>query len=390
MQLQDRLVERIYDASVRDDAWSDLVPAIADHCSARSAVILINDRVTGELSFADEFGVGTEYRRAYLQDLRQDDLRLDDLIQHPVGTVRTDTMIPRYAAYQSSRAYLELYTKLGTEHALGAFVFNDGRLTHGLRVFRSQRDGAFGSAEIARYESLLPHLARVFRIRSLRRQERRLAGELRHVLDALPWGVCLISHQGEITSQNSRARELLADAERQLCRKLRCLAQETLTSWRATGRRQHSAVIDSPDGKDGKRLHLRLEAVSPQPDWADDQEPFVMAVLANPEPRAALQAEGLAALYGLTRREEAVARHLLAGERLAETSQLLEIAFETTRSHLRNIFAKTGVSRQADLMRIGLSAPAIATRPEPADPRQTLRTRAGIAQRRKSGRRQKR
>ena len=264
MQLQDRLVERIYDASVLDDAWSDVVPAIADHCGARSAVILINDRVTGELSFAGEFGVGTEYRSAYLQDLRQDDLRLDDLVRQPLGTVRTDTMIPRYEAYRQSRAYLELYRKLGTEHALGAFIFSDGRRSHGLRVFRSQDDGAFGNDEIARYQMLLPHLARVFRIRCHYHRERSLTAELARVLDLMPWGVCLLSSLGEIGARNALAEELLAGSDRRLADRLRRLALESLAAWRANGRRQHAAVLFADDADadgNGERLHLRLEVV---------------------------------------------------------------------------------------------------------------------------------
>ncbi|SLN73072.1 helix-turn-helix transcriptional regulator [Oceanibacterium hippocampi] len=371
MQLPDRLVERIYDASVLDAAWSDVVPAIADLCGARSAVILVNDRVTGELSFADEFGVGTEYRRAYLQDLRQDDLRLDDLVQQPLGTVRTDTMIPRYAAYRQSRAYRELYKKLGTEHALGAFIFSDGRRSYGLRVFRSENEGAFGSAEIERYQGLLPHLARVFRIRSLHQRERDLASRLQHVLDVLPWGICLVDEDGALAAHNGIAKELLFNAERPLATKVRRLAGEALSEWRVSGRQRQVSVL-RVDGRNDQdetaRLHVLIEVIPENSTWTGNAEPLVMVVLATPAPDAERQAENLAALYDLTCRERAVARHLLSGQRIAATAELLDIAFETARSHLRSIFAKTGVSRQTDLVRIGLSTPAIAgSRPPESD-----------------------
>jgi DNA-binding CsgD family transcriptional regulator len=44
---------------------------------------------------------------------------------------------------------------------------------------------------------------------------------------------------------------------------------------------------------------------------------------------------------------------------LAETAAALGIAPTTAKSHLENIFAKTGVARQADLMRLasGLAPP---------------------------------
>jgi len=50
---------------------------------------------------------------------------------------------------------------------------------------------------------------------------------------------------------------------------------------------------------------------------------------------------------------------LLGGRTLAETAAALGIAPTTAKSNLENIFAKTGVARQADLMRLasGLAPP---------------------------------
>ena len=51
--------------------------------------------------------------------------------------------------------------------------------------------------------------------------------------------------------------------------------------------------------------------------------------------------------------------NLLGGHTLVATAAALGIAATTAKSHLENIFTKTGVSRQADLMRLatGLALP---------------------------------
>jgi DNA-binding CsgD family transcriptional regulator len=51
---------------------------------------------------------------------------------------------------------------------------------------------------------------------------------------------------------------------------------------------------------------------------------------------------------------------LLAGRTLAETASALDIAATTAKTHLENIFSKTGVSRQAELMLLAtrVAAPA--------------------------------
>jgi DNA-binding CsgD family transcriptional regulator len=48
-----------------------------------------------------------------------------------------------------------------------------------------------------------------------------------------------------------------------------------------------------------------------------------------------------------------VLARLLAGSTLAETATSLGVAPATAKTHLDNIFLKTGVTRQADLMRLG-------------------------------------
>jgi DNA-binding CsgD family transcriptional regulator len=61
----------------------------------------------------------------------------------------------------------------------------------------------------------------------------------------------------------------------------------------------------------------------------------------------------MATAYRLTTTEARVLASLLAGSTLAETAAALGIASTTARTHLDKIFSKTGVTRQADLIRLG-------------------------------------
>jgi len=58
----------------------------------------------------------------------------------------------------------------------------------------------------------------------------------------------------------------------------------------------------------------------------------------------------MAAAFGLTPAETRVLAGLPAGRKLAETATALGVAVTTARTHLDSIFAKTGLSRQAELM----------------------------------------
>ena len=54
--------------------------------------------------------------------------------------------------------------------------------------------------------------------------------------------------------------------------------------------------------------------------------------------------------FGLTPAEARLALHLVAGETLRSAEVKLNISYETARTHLKNIFSKTGTSRQAELV----------------------------------------
>jgi DNA-binding CsgD family transcriptional regulator len=54
--------------------------------------------------------------------------------------------------------------------------------------------------------------------------------------------------------------------------------------------------------------------------------------------------------FGLTTAEARVALHLVAGGTLRAAAFELSITYETARTHLKNIFGKTGTCRQAELV----------------------------------------
>lgn len=75
-----------------------------------------------------------------------------------------------------------------------------------------------------------------------------------------------------------------------------------------------------------------------------------MFIGAPPDGQDAAEATGAA--FGLMPAETRVRASLLAGRTLAETADGLGIAATTARTHLDNIFGKTGMARKAELMRL--------------------------------------
>ena len=60
--------------------------------------------------------------------------------------------------------------------------------------------------------------------------------------------------------------------------------------------------------------------------------------------------------FDLTPAEARLALHLVAGETLRSAEAKLSITYETARTHLKNIFDKTGTCRQAELVVVIVTA----------------------------------
>jgi DNA-binding CsgD family transcriptional regulator len=60
-------------------------------------------------------------------------------------------------------------------------------------------------------------------------------------------------------------------------------------------------------------------------------------------------ADQLQSRFGLTPTEGRLALHLATGDSLRSAAARLDITYETARTHLKNIFVKTGTHRQSQL-----------------------------------------
>jgi DNA-binding CsgD family transcriptional regulator len=89
------------------------------------------------------------------------------------------------------------------------------------------------------------------------------------------------------------------------------------------------------------------------------QPTAVAAVFIGAPPDAQEGADSVAAALGLTPAETKVLASLFAGRTLVEAATTLGITRPTAKTHLEHIFLKTGVTRQAELMRLwtGLISP---------------------------------
>jgi DNA-binding CsgD family transcriptional regulator len=339
-------VDGVYRAHDERDGWSAALSLVARHCEARSALLMVHERCTGRIGFALQHGLSDRdrqrmadfYRLPVSGPVRQLDLRLQDLLDQPVGSVRTDTMLADYGAYLASPAYREVYSRFGTEHAMGGFVCERGGRAVAVRLFRSRREGAFRLREIRRYERLIPHLGRSIDLAQLRSRATLLAAAVGDGSIAPGESFCVIDEDGSLMASGGEAQELLA---------IDGGAGRTLLSRVRQG--DAFARVGLADGRE--LVASRSEERRPRTVAGLCGPVFVLVARGRQE--AGWRARRAAESHGLTRAETRLLEALCGSERptLTEAAQRLAIGRETAKTQLRSIFQKTGVNRQADLLR---------------------------------------
>lgn len=86
--------------------------------------------------------------------------------------------------------------------------------------------------------------------------------------------------------------------------------------------------------------------------WTITQHPVAIVLISDPETELRSRIEALRERFGLTPAEATFALEIVKGDGRQATADRLGITVGTARSHLSKIFDKTGVTRQAELVRL--------------------------------------
>src|SRR5262245_1166806 len=178
-------------------------------------------------------------------------------------------------------------------------------------------------------------------------------------LDALNLGVVLASEASLILHANRAAEDMMRDdgplSEQGgvLRAKEAAAADEIWSAIKQAARNETEiggtglAVQLTPEGEAPVVAHVTGGEFRSQLDPA-----AVAAVFINPTVDDAVSAQTVASKFGLTRAETRLLTRVLSGKTVVEAAADLGVATTTARTHLDNIFGKTSVSRQSDLIRL--------------------------------------
>ena len=365
------IIHNLYASSIDPSRWASVHSEVMTAFDSMLSALVMLDTATNRFEILDS---ANALINAELDDYMKHYAAIDPRVAY-MARVRSD-LVGCDADWMDTtdagqREFYDWQVKsIGNKHTLGAAARIQNRYTVVLATGRTAKQGPPERAHIELSQYLLPHFSRAAEIGLL--LGRASATE---ALDALAVGIVLLDRQGGVTFANPAARAMAAasdgfimaaggvsclkSTDRVLLQRLISAASPTQIATDRGGR----MLVSRPSGKTPY-----IVSVSP---WnalpVGISPPVVLISITDPALAPFDASATFGALFGLSRAEAALAKHLNEGLTLDEASAKLRLSKNTLRSQLRSIFLKTETNRQSDLIKL-LSAALLSTPPPEIKP----------------------
>lgn len=347
------LIEDIYAAGMSFDLWPRALSRLADALGAVEATLGAEAATGIPWIFAPR--TDPEFMRIYAEAYHPMNDAFHAITRQGVGKLATDTMVARRDDLAKSVFHNEWSRPQGYHSKLGGVLLEE----HGWRtVLMLTGREEFGRDELRLLQVFTPHVKRAVQLNAQLAQADLASAATVRLLEQMTTAAVLV---------DANARVLCANA-----------AAERLAARRGTGIRLTHGVLtaDRPDDDGNLRAligHCALDAggdgvvrlgqasgspILLQVTPVRRETPFLSSTL----PAAIIfdvsrqapadPAERLRAKYGFTAAEAAFALEIARGDGKQAAAERRGVSFATARTHLSRIFEKTGVHRQAELVRL--------------------------------------
>lgn len=348
------LVEVIYEAGLAADRWPALLTRLADSFGARDAAF--GTIGPPGLAWICAPRTDPDYLQVYPARYHAVNDAWHRIVQRGVGAATTDRMVIERREFHRSLYYQEWAKPQGYRTVIGGLVDAE----HGWRsVLTLPGRTDYGEDSVKLFTLLSPHLRRAVQLnRHLDRANLDRAA-LREGLARMTGVAMLVDAEARVVVMNETAESLVRTERVLRVTRGRLGAADRAQSTQLRTEIARSALGGLPDrgssleltGPAGTSIALQLIPVHhPGARRAPGAPATLIVAAGTPNPHDA--AQRLRVSYGLTDAEARFAEEILKGDGKRAAAERCGISYSTARTHLSRIFDKTGVHRQAALVRL--------------------------------------
>jgi DNA-binding CsgD family transcriptional regulator len=376
-----QLIELIYKGTLETQPWQSALPALREALDAQVVSLVLRPPT------ADDQGVILNSVRpdtarkgpnATLADpndwevsaYREQFFSLDPFINLPLDKVIALEDILPDKELVTSDYYLHYLQPIDLFRILGVDTAEPGGMLARLRFSRRASEARFKAKDRNLLALLTPHLRVAIEIYAKLNRMTSERDVYAGAVNQLSVATIILDEQGRLLTTNAVGRALLDQGEGLSMREGRLhiegrnidkeLQQALATIIRAQLHGETSVVraLRVPRSAGRSDLGLVIRPV-PASQWSEGQSsPSAAVFISDPDLQESTSRQILGELFKLTPAEANLATLLARGLSLAQVSSAQNISQHTARAQLKSIFAKTGVSRQAELVRLVLKSVA--------------------------------
>jgi len=357
-----KLIGMAYDAALDEQKWPSFLEAFASAAGGSSAILRSNIDLNKSASFQASIGYEPAWHSAYCNHFVKLDYFNHIMNQYVPGKIFSSDQHMDTTELGRSEYYNDYLRPQDKVHAFGSFLLREGGNSLVFGIQRGRRAGAFGGEEFRLLSILIPHLTRAVqvhrKISTLTVEKESALG----ALDLLRMGVILTNSVGALLFVNRAAEKILAKNAGIGCFHNRLVLNsphETALLYKLIADAAQSAcgVAVGSDMRIAlssgyEFLHCLVTPVSMEFNarWNLSLGTDCVAIFLTQPGGLELSPQRLAVLYKITPAESRLAAQLAAFSSVDEAAKDMGISVFTARSHLKSIFAKTGVRSQAELL----------------------------------------
>jgi DNA-binding CsgD family transcriptional regulator len=353
----DDLLLAFHDAALEPHLWPAVLERAAGLLQARAALLLARfvppePRPTA----ARLHGITPEFAAAYTTRLYQCDPVLPGATRLPPGSVfRLRDFFPGEEAMREARIVREWMQPQGFHDLIGVVLHPGQPYANMLVAFTGPEPfAADADRRLVRWAPCLQRAVRILRRLASAGSERAL---LRDVIDRLGSGLVIVGQSGRVLVTNETANQIFAAGDGLTVRDGRLHAAG------ASDRERLGAALDDVivHGRDACASLGRPSGAPPltilavpieTPDKMGSGEVEVAVLfIHDPLDSPPLDPADVQVMFGLTPGQAELAALLSQGHSLEEVGERLGLTLNTVRTRVKQVFARTGTSRQAELVR---------------------------------------
>jgi DNA-binding CsgD family transcriptional regulator len=358
------VISTIYDAALDPSLWDRAL----EHCCAfvggSSAVLYWHDVATERSAALHLFNDDPYYTRLYFEKYMPMNPVFPAATFVESGLVYTPTDLVPEAELVETRFHKEWIEPQGIVDVVCVNLEKEATSSSVLNIRRDETQGIADAASRARAALLVPHFQRAVSIGRLFGQNKVTTSVFSETLDNVESAVVLVGPNGQIVFANAPAQGMLDDGT--LLRDKRGMLVATTPETQRMLRDILTAAESGDISINSRGVAIPLSTSSQQrwfahvlPLTSGDRQrtgslysATAAVFIRKTSPTNPPPLEALAKLYLLTASEVRVVDAIMKVSSVKALAELLGLSQATIKTHLHNVFRKTGTSGQSELVKL--------------------------------------